>query len=120
MSDDREAGKGMGTRGWCSRATAVCVYIRAWERDGSGVERNVRRSGMFVKDFLGLAEVFGSHYIGNMNWEFLKGGNIKDELEGGEIRCKESSCDDIVTARMRSNQDLYNRQKGKEPPWGKI
>lgn len=67
MSNDGEAGKGMGTRGWCSRATAVCVYIRARERGGSGVERNVRRSGMFVKDFLGPAEVFGSHYIGNMN-----------------------------------------------------
>ena len=67
MSNDREAGNGMGARGRCSRATAICVYIQAQERGGSGVERNVRRSGMFVKDFLGPAEVFGSHYIGNMN-----------------------------------------------------
>lgn len=42
-----------------------------WSSGRGGCQEISLHSSMFVKGFLGPAEVFGPH-IGNMNWEFLK------------------------------------------------
>ena len=80
-----------GVRMWWSWGRKECQEISLY-------------SNMFVKGFLGAAEIFGPHCIGNMNWEFLKDGIIRYELERGEIGYRKSSYDDIVTAQMRSKK----------------
>lgn len=41
-------------------------------------------------------------------------------MGGGESRRRESSGDGVVTAQMKSHEDLYHNQNGEEPLWAKL